>query len=145
MKKISVTTCHKSQLLPNHKITQVSEEIEGRITKKIPKDFSRMENLILSTLSRLDKSLLNPLLQGHSRSATESSQNALNINQGTNEDDSQVDIHPETRVSRSQGTHIFGPDNAYNMVTGVQEQIPDCSPGLLQGNKRRHNSATIPQ
>ena len=69
-------------------ITQVSEEIEGRITKKLSKEFSRTESRILGALSRLDEFLLNPLLQGHSWSAPETSRNALNINQRTNKDDS---------------------------------------------------------
>ena len=30
-------------------ITQVSEEIEGRVTKRLPKEFSRTENRILGT------------------------------------------------------------------------------------------------
>ena len=43
-------------------ITQVSEEIEGIITKKLSKDLSRTESRILGALSRLDDILLNPLL-----------------------------------------------------------------------------------
>ena len=48
-------------------ITQVSEEIEDRTTKKLSQEFSRTETRILGTLSRLDDFLLNPLIQGHSR------------------------------------------------------------------------------
>ena len=47
-------------------ITQVSEEIEGRVTKRLSKEFSRTENRILGALARLDDFLMNPLLQGHS-------------------------------------------------------------------------------
>ena len=47
-------------------ITQVSEEIEGRVTKKLSKEFSRTENRILSALARLDEFLMNPLIQGFS-------------------------------------------------------------------------------
>ena len=47
-------------------ITQVSEEIEGRVTKKLSQEFRRMENRILGALARLDDFLMNPLLQGHS-------------------------------------------------------------------------------
>ena len=35
-------------------ITQVSEEIEGKVTKKLSQEFSRTENRILGALSRLD-------------------------------------------------------------------------------------------
>ena len=47
-------------------ITQDSEEIEGRVTKKLSQEFSRTENRILGALARLDDFLMNPLLQGHS-------------------------------------------------------------------------------
>ena len=87
--------------------TQVSEAVGSRITKKMSKDFSRTEGRNLGSLSRLDEFLLNPLLQGHSGSAPESCRNAPNINQVTNEDDSKVDSHPETRVSQSQTTHVW--------------------------------------
>ena len=50
-------------------ITQVSEEIEGRVTKRLSKEFSRTENRILGALARLDDFLMNPLLPGHSGTA----------------------------------------------------------------------------
>ena len=76
-------------------ITQVSVEIEGRVTKKLSQEFSRTKNRILGALARLDDFLMNPLLQGHSGITPETSRNVLSINQGTNEDDSQSDPHPE--------------------------------------------------
>ena len=47
-------------------ITQVYEEIEGRVTKKLSHVFSRTENRILGALAQLDDFLMNPLIQGHS-------------------------------------------------------------------------------
>ena len=44
-------------------ITQVSVEIEGRVTKKMSQEYSRTENRILGALARLDDFLINPLLQ----------------------------------------------------------------------------------
>ena len=41
-------------------ISQVSEEIEGRVTKNLSKEFSRTESSILGALSKLDEFLLNP-------------------------------------------------------------------------------------
>ena len=41
-------------------ISQVSEEIEGRVTKKLSKEFNRTESRILGALSKLDEFLLNP-------------------------------------------------------------------------------------
>ena len=83
-------------------ITQVSEEIERRVTKKLSKGFSRTENRILGALARLDDFLMNPLLQGHSGTTPEPSRNALGTSQGTNEDDSQNDPHPEAGLFHGQ-------------------------------------------
>ena len=41
-------------------ISQVSEEIEERVTKKLSKEFGRTESRILGALSKLDEFLLNP-------------------------------------------------------------------------------------
>ena len=76
-------------------ITHVSEETEGRVSKKLSQEFSRTENRILGALARLDDFLMNPLLQGHSGITPETSRIVFSINQGRNEDDSQSDPHPE--------------------------------------------------
>ena len=52
-------------------ITQVSEEIEGRVTKKLSQVFNRTENRILGALARLNDFLMKPLIQGHSGTAPE--------------------------------------------------------------------------
>ena len=84
-------------------ITQVSEEIEGRVTKRLSKEFSRTENRILGALARLDDFLMNPLLPGGSGTTPEPTRNASSINQGTNEDDSQNDPHPEASLFHVRG------------------------------------------
>ena len=89
-------------------ITQVSEEIEGRVTKKLSQEFRRTENRILGALARLDSFLMNPLLQGHSGTATETSRNVFSVNQGTSEDDSQSDPHPEAGTFDSQAMRNAG-------------------------------------
>ena len=56
-------------------VSQVSEEIEGRVTKKLSKEFNKAESRILGALSKLDEFLLNPqvrtcsVVQGASRNA----------------------------------------------------------------------------
>ena len=95
-------------------ITQVSEEIESRVTKKLSQEFSRTENRILGALSRLDDFLMNPLIQGHSGTAPETSRNAFITNQGTNEEDSQIDPHPEAGIFDSQTTRNSGPEKGHN-------------------------------
>ena len=117
------TSVAKSQ---ENYITQVNEKIEGKLTKKLSKEFSRTENRILGALPQLDEFLLNRLLQGHSGSAPETSRKTLNINQGTNEDNSHVDLHPEARVSQSQTTQVFGPDDPYDKRNRQTLGIKNC-------------------
>ena len=103
-------------------ITQVSEEIEGRVTKRLSKEFSRTENRILGALARLDDLLMNPLLPGYSGATPEPTRNALSNNQGTNEDDSQNDPHPEAGLFHGQTTRNTGPEDGHDMVTGVHRE-----------------------
>ena len=46
--------------------TQVFEEIEGRVIKKLSQEFSRTESRILGAQSKLDEFLLNPQVRTHS-------------------------------------------------------------------------------
>ena len=75
-------------------ISQVSEEIEGRVTKKLSKEFYKSESRILGALSKLDEFLLNPqvrtcsVVQGASR-------NANSENRETHGDLSLNDPYPE--------------------------------------------------
>ena len=148
-------------------ITQVSEEIEGRVTKKLSQEFSRTENRILGALARLDNFLINPLLQGHSGIAPETSRNVSSVNQGTNEDDSQSNPHPEAGLLTSgQEDHhnmVMGAQRgsiqASDMVTGVTEQIRSqrdiltgpheevmyCSPSTSSGKQKKNRSSNQPQ
>ena len=88
------------------------------------KEFSRTKNRILGTLARLDDLLLNPLLQSHCGAPPEASRNALNANQGVNEDNSQNDPHLEVGLFHSQITQNSVPEEGHNMVTGVQKESP---------------------
>ena len=153
-------------------ITQVSEEIEGRVTKRLSKEFSRTENRILGALARLDDFLMNPLLPGYSGATPEPTRNALSNNQGTNEDDSQNDPHPEAGLFHGQTTRNTGPEeghdmvtgatetnrNRYDMVTGATEKIGDyhdktgvheevtyCSPSTSSGKQKKNRSTSQPQ
>ena len=47
-------------------ITQVPEEIEGRVTKRLSKEFSRTENRILGALAQLDEPIITGTLRNHS-------------------------------------------------------------------------------
>ena len=92
MRNFLGATWHKTQMFPDHKkstLLKFVKKIEGRVTKKLSREFSRMEYRVFGALSRLDDFLMNPLIQGHSGTAREPSWNALSTSQGTNEDDSQ--------------------------------------------------------
>ena len=91
-------------------ITQVSEQIESRVTKKLSQEFSRTESRILGALSNLDEFLLNQQVRMHSGTVPETLRNTNVDNQGTNEDDSMSDPHPEAGLFRSRTTQNFGPE-----------------------------------
>ena len=82
-------------------ITQVSEEIEGRVCKKLAR--------ILGALSKLDEFLLNQQIRTHSETVQGTFRNTNVGNQGTNEDDSQSDPHLEAGIFRGQTTQNSGP------------------------------------
>ena len=52
-------------------ITQVSEEIEKRVTKKSSQELCSKKSRILGVLSQLDESLLDPQVRVHSRPVPE--------------------------------------------------------------------------
>ena len=79
-------------------ISQVSEEIEGRLTK-LSKEFSRNESRILGVLSKLDEFLLNPQVRTCSVVAPGTSRSSNLGNQGTNEDRPLDDPGPEVEFS----------------------------------------------
>ena len=112
-------------------ITQVSEEIEGRVTKRLSKEFSRTENRILGALARLDDFLMNPLLAGGSGTTPEPTRNALNTSQGTNEDDSPNDLHPEAGLFHGQREQNSGPERDYDSFLLSSSKHLDQSKHLL--------------
>ena len=90
-------------------ITQLSEEIEGRVSKRLSQEFSRTESRILGALSKLDEFLLDPQVTTHSGTVPGTFRNTNVENEGTNEDDSQSDLHPEASIFGGQTTQNSGP------------------------------------
>ena len=90
-------------------ITQVSEEIESRVSKKLSLEFSRTESRILGALTKLDEFLSNQLIHTHFETVPGTFRTTNVENQGTNEDDSQSDPHPEAGIFRGQTTQNLGP------------------------------------
>ena len=142
-------------------ITQVFEEIEGRVNRKLSQEFSRTESRILGALSRLDEFLLNPQIRTHSGTVPGTFRNTKVENQESNEDRSRDDLHPEVgpSVCQSRLSTDSDPDEALHMltgvqgeiryrphmVTGVQEEIPYCFFGTSSGKQKKTRSTTQPQ
>ena len=134
-------------------ISQVSEEIEGRVTKKLSKEFSKTESRILGALSKLDEFLLNPQVRTCSVVATGISRSNNLEDQGTNEDRPSDDPGPEVEFS----SPISGAETNPHLVTGVtrefrphmametQEEIPYCSTSTSSGKQKKARSTSQPQ
>ena len=76
-------------------ITQVSEEIEGKVTKKLSQLFNRTESGILGALSKLVELLLDPQTRTLSGTVPGTSRNNDLENREPAGDRSQNDPHPE--------------------------------------------------
>ena len=116
-------------------ITQVSEEIEGRITKKLSQEFNRIESRFSDALSKLDEFLLNQQITTHSETVPGTFRNTNVENQGTNEDNSQSDPHPEAGIFCGQNAQNSDLEDCCDMVTGAtrgSEEVRKC-PHMVTG------------
>ena len=86
-------------------ISRVSEEIEGRVTKKLSKEFSRTESRILNALSKLDDFLLNPQVRTCSVAVPCTSRNSNSENREPTGDRSPNDPCPEVVCSSDHFGH----------------------------------------
>ena len=142
-------------------ISQVSEEIEGRVTKKLSKEFNKTESRILGALSKLDEFLVNPQVRTCSVAAHGTSRNSNSENRETHGDRSPDDPYPEVGYFPHQSGQLHSPEaetishtvtETYpHMVTGAtgelrhyphtmtlaQEEIPYCSPTTSSGKQKK--------
>ena len=140
-------------------ISQVSEEIEGRVTKILSKEFSNRESRILGALSKLDEFLLNPQVRICSVAVQGTSRNANSENRETHGDRSSDDPYPEVgyfphhsgqlNSSETETISHMVTENYPHMVTGgpeeirhnphtmtaTQEEISYCSPTTSSGKQ----------
>ena len=145
-------------------ISQVSEEIEGRVTKKLSREFNKTESRILGALSKLDEFLLNQqvrtcsVVQGASGSANSE-------NREIHGDRSSNDPYPEGGYFSHHSGELNSPEadmvtqNYSHVVTGAteevlhnphtmtvtQEEIPYCSPTTSSGKQEKTRSKSQPQ
>ena len=89
-------------------ISQVSEQMEGRLTKKLSKEFSRTESCNLGALSKLDEFLLNPQVQTCSVAVLGTSRNSDSENWEPTEDRSLYDPCPEVMFSSHHSGNLNG-------------------------------------
>ena len=80
-------------------ISQVFEEIEGRVTEKLSKEFSRTESRILGALSKHEELLLNPQVRTCSVAVPGTTRNGDSGNREHKRDRSPNDPCPEARIS----------------------------------------------
>ena len=124
-------------------ITQVSEEIEGRVSKKLSQEFSRTEFRILGALTKLDEFLSNQQIRTHFETVPGTFRNTNEENHGTNEDDSPSDPHPEAGILGDQTTQNSGPKDCRDMVTGVQGEIRYRPDMVTRGSEEMRNGLDI--
>ena len=145
-------------------ISQVSEEIEGRVTKKLSKEFNKTESRILGALSKLDEFLLNPqvrtcpVFQVASRNAN-SENREIHGDRSSNDpypeggyfphhsgqlNSSEADMLTETYPHMVTGAREVISHNLYTM-TATQEEIPYCSPTTSSGKQKKARSTSQPQ
>ena len=150
-------------------ISQVSEEIEGRLTKKLSKEFNKTVSRILGALSKLDEFLLNPQVRTYSVAVHGTSRNANSENREVHGDRSSKDPYPEVGYFPHHSGRLNSPEtetnshmvtkNYLHMVTGgpeeirhnphtmtaTQEEIPYCSTTNSSGKQKMARSTSQPQ
>ena len=129
-------------------ISQVSAKIEGRITKKLYKEFSKTESRILGALSKLNEFLLNPQVRICSVAAHGTSRNSNSENRETHGDGSLNDPDPEVGYFPHHSGQLNSPDAETNshmvtedyshMVTGNYSHMVTGGPEEI-----RHNPHTL--
>ena len=101
-------------------ISQVSEEIEGRVTKKLSKEFSKTESRNLGALSKLHELLLNPQVRTCSVAVPGTSNNNNSENRETTGDRSSGDPYPEVGFFSHHSGQLNSPETEnYPHNTGV--------------------------
>ena len=150
-------------------ISKVSEEIEGRVNKKLSKDFSETESRILGALSKLDESLLNSQVRTCSVAVQGTSRNANSETRETHGNRCSNNPYPEVGFFPHISGQLKSPETVTNshmvakhyphmvtagpeeirhnphMMTATQEEIPYRSPMTSSGKQKKARSTSQPQ
>ena len=108
-------------------ISQVSEEIEGRVAKKLSKEFSKTESRILGGLSKLDEFLLNPQVRTCSVAVPGTSRNNNSENRETTGDRSSDDPYPEVGYFSHHSGQLNSPETENNPYTKILPNLQDLA------------------
>ena len=102
-------------------ISQVSEEIEARVPKKLSKELSRTESRILGALSKLDEFLLNPQVRTCSVAVPGTSRNNNSENREPTRDGSLRDPCPEAVFSTYHSGNLNDSEQEESHYSWVRE------------------------
>ena len=100
-------------------ISQVSEEIEGRVTKKLSKEFSKTKSRILGALSKVDESLLNPHVRTCSVAVPGTSRNTNLENRETTGDRASDDPYREVGYFSHHSGQLNIPETETKPHSGI--------------------------
>ena len=114
-------------------ISQVSEEIEGRVTKKLSKEFNKTESRILGALSKLDEFLLDPQVRTCSVAVQGTSRNAASDNRETHGDHSSNDPYPEVGYFPHHSGRLNSPETETNSHTVTENYPHSSNPKQIKG------------
>ena len=123
-------------------ISQVSEEIEGRVTKKLSKELSKTESRILGALSKLDEFLLNPQVRTCSVAVQGTSRNANSENRETHGDRSSDDPYPEVGYFPHHSGQLNSPEaetNSHMVIEKYPHNYSHCFKNRIQNMHSNQN------
>ena len=104
-------------------ISQVSEEIEGRVTKKLSKEFSKTESRIVGALSKLDELLLNIQVRTCSVAVPGTSRNNNSENRETTGDRSSDDPYTEVGYFSHHSGQLNSPEAENHPHTDYNKRL----------------------
>ena len=142
-------------------ISQVSEEIEGRVSKKLSKEFSRTESRILGALSKLDEFLLNLQVRTSSVAGQERPETLIQKTGRLMGIAPQIIPIPKLGSFPHHSGQFNSPETETNphmvtgateefrqhphMMTATQEEIRYCSHTTSSGKQKKARSTSQPQ
>ena len=104
-------------------ITQVSEEIEGKVIRKTSPEFERTDSGFLGALSKLDEFLLNPQVQICSIVVPGTSRKNNSEKREPTEDRSLDNAFPHATFSACQTSHLNGSEQEETFYSSDLEKL----------------------